>query len=72
MRQAVLIAPKVGIITGTLRTTESCIHLFLDRLANDEAFPHEQVVRLPRRYDTQVLRLERAHCTPETPSLPPR
>jgi len=49
MRQAIIISPGVGYILGTLGTTSSAAQHLVDRQADDGHYPHERVVRLPRR-----------------------
>lgn len=49
MRTACIIAPKIGPVYGTKLSLNCARTVAADRLANDDAFPGEIVVRLPRR-----------------------
>ena len=50
MRLAIIVAPKVGRISGCAETTKGLLVDVSDRIANGDAFPGEYVVRIPRRF----------------------
>ena len=45
--RTILAAPSVGMIHGTYGDEHIALR---DRIANNESFPHEVVVRVPRRF----------------------
>lgn len=56
MRYAILAAPTIGRVIGTLQGTESARINLSDRQADGQAFAGERVVRLPRGISRRLYR----------------